>query len=81
MECLKFEREAHCVYDVEFDIYGDTKPIAPMYLCPDCGEIWLNLTDAGYYISPDDDMRICLREYHQITGFNPEDYSVQGEPE
>jgi len=78
---LEFTRETACVYDVEVDIYGDTKPIASMYLCPECGEIWLNLTDVGYCIPPDDDMKICLQEYHQITGFNPEDYSVQEIPE
>lgn len=73
-ECLRFDRERAARYPVEENIYGDTVPMAPLYMCGECSEIYLNLSDVGYCIPPDDDMRDCLAEYHNLTGFKP--YSV-----
>lgn len=44
--------------------------ISDHYHCEKCGEIFLNLTDIGYNcLSPREDMRKSLKEYHEITGF------------
>jgi len=68
-ECLEFSRERAPLSTVEMNIYGDTVPMSSLWMCSDCGEIYLNLTAAGYCLTPGEDMRECLREYHQRTGF------------
>lgn len=73
-ECLKFKRERCVRGDIEERIYGDYVPLAPIYICEECGEIWLNLTDIGYCLAPDKDMRDAMREYHYMTGFDPKRY-------
>lgn len=40
-------------------------------LCEECGEIFLNLEDAGCEPSPRDRMRELLEDYHFRTGFEP----------
>ena len=70
-ECLQFDRERATRHRVEENIYGDTMPIAPLYMCSSCGEIYLNLHDVGYCLYPDEDMRKCMAEYHRMTGFVP----------
>ena len=47
--------------------------IAPHYHCEKCGEIWMNLVDIGYEcLSPKENMRENLKEYHELSGFNKE---------
>ena len=67
--CLKFDFFRSPVTDVEERIYGETVPMADRFLCEKCGEIYLNLDDAGYCYSFGDDLRANLREYHEMTGF------------
>lgn len=69
--CLSFKRARSIRSDIEEDIYGTEKPLATWYLCEKCGEIWLNLDAIGYCVNPDEDMGELMREYHEMTGFNP----------
>lgn len=70
-ECLQFDRERGAKYEIEENIHGYYVPIAPLYMCSSCGEIYLNLHDVGYCLAPDDDMRKCMATYHKRTGFVP----------
>jgi len=70
-DCIKFRRNRAPYNEIERDIKGDEIAIAPLYMCEACGEIYLNLEDAGYCFNPCDDMNDCLREYHELTGFVP----------
>ena len=70
-ECLEFTRIRAPYTDMEQRIAGDEIPISSLWQCAECGEQYLNLTDVGYCITPDDDVRECFAEYHRITGFIP----------
>ncbi len=61
-DCLKFERFRAPNHEVEINIYGED------------GEIYLNLTAAGYCLNIEEDMHDNLKEYWAMTGFNPEKY-------
>ena len=79
--CLRYCRSRYPYNDVESRIvtgcclddsfYDEAPiPIADHYHCERCGEIFLNLTDIGYEcISPREDMRELLKEYHKLSGF------------
>ena len=73
--CLEFPRYRSPYTDIEADIIGfdwNGEPpikISSHYHCERCGEIFLNLEDAGYCMMPYDDMQESLKEYHGITGF------------
>jgi len=81
--CIKFPRSRYPHNDVESrimtgrcleDSLCDEAPIniAAHYQCERCAEIFLNLTDIGYEcLSPSEDMRESLKEYHELSGFNP----------
>lgn len=70
-ECLKFERERAAYDELEEEERGSEIAMAPLWMCEKCGEIFLNLDDAGYCLNPTDDMRDVLAEYHELTGFTP----------
>lgn len=42
--------------------------------CERCGEIYMNLSDAGYCLSSGDHMPSLLKEYQALTGFDPWKY-------
>ena len=69
--CAKFERVRYPRSEVEARIYGDgcEIPIAPRWLCEKCAEVYFNLSDIGYCVTPEDDMDELLKEYHGLTGF------------
>lgn len=69
--CLEFPRGRGPRSDVEEDIYGDEIPLAPMFFCERCAEIYLNLSDIGYCFTPTDNMKEALEEYWELTGFVP----------
>lgn len=69
--CLKFSRNRPPNGDYEENRFGDEVPLAPEYLCGDCGEIYLNLTDAGYCLALGTDLREDMEEYWERTGFKP----------
>ena len=79
--CIKFTRHRYpwteieskkcCGVEIE-DAFCDPPsiPTAPHYHCERCGEIYLNLTAAGYEcLSPSENMEDMLNEYHEISGF------------
>lgn len=70
-DCLEFDRMRAPYTEIEQKIMGDEVPIAPWYMCEKCGEIYLNLQDIGYCLNLGEDMRDCLKEYHELTGFVP----------
>lgn len=76
--CIEYSRARYPYNDVEARILGvDPEmneepriPVSPHYHCEHCGEIFLNLTAIGYEcISPDENMKELLAEYHDATGF------------
>jgi hypothetical protein len=70
-DCVEFERFREPYGWVEEKIYGDEVPLAPKYMCFECGSIFLNLNDLGYCITIGGHMKEELYEYWDITGFKP----------
>lgn len=70
---LSFEHKRCAKTHVEERIFGDEVPLAHIYFCESCGEIYLNLESAGLCF-PMGDMREALQAYWRMTGFNPEKY-------
>jgi predicted RNA-binding Zn-ribbon protein involved in translation (DUF1610 family) len=66
---IAFDRYRSPRHEIEERIWGDEVSLADWYLCEECGEIFFNLSAAGYCIKLGDDMRLCLAEYHEISGF------------
>ena len=69
---LEFERARYAQNDIEYRIHSDDEiGMASWYHCESCGEIWLNLTAAGFCfdLEQDGDMHARLKEYHKLTGF------------
>lgn len=53
---------------------GDVVHLDDEFFCERCGEIYLNLHELGYCLSTSNYMPDLLREYHLMTGFEPEKY-------
>jgi hypothetical protein len=70
-ESLEFKRERSPWTELEEQISGCQIPMASLFFCEQCSEIYLNLTDAGYCFGPKDNMKEALGEYWSITGFTP----------
>ena len=70
-DCLIFPRIRAPCTDIEERICGEEIPIATLFMCGRCGEIYLNLKEIGYCPAPYDEMTEALREYWEITGFKP----------
>lgn len=62
--------------EVEVKIYGEDGeiPLAPWYLCEQCGEIYLTLAEIGYRCINPKYILDAQREYWEMTGFNPDKY-------
>lgn len=58
-EVYRVCRERRCETDIEERIYGDEVPLAPWWLCEECGDLWLSLLELGYCTQPDE-----VREDH-----------------
>lgn len=71
--CLEFERFRVSKTDIEIRIRGGEYQIATYYLCEKCGEIFLNLSAAGFCLQFEENMNDVLREYHKLTGFKHPD--------
>jgi len=70
-DCLKFSRVRSAYTEIEERICGEEINMAPLFMCERCGEIYLNLEDAGYCLFPDEEMTEALEEYWELTGFTP----------
>jgi hypothetical protein len=63
--CVRFDVYKIPEYEVEINIYGEDgeMPMADIYFCETCGEIYHNLESVGFCVLPWDDMREMLRDY------------------
>ncbi len=66
-ECLKFICCRSPLSDIEERIEGDEVQLASQYLCEKCGEIYFNLTAAGYCMNYYNDMNEAMNEYREIV--------------
>lgn len=71
---FKLHRHRDPNSDIEECIYGDSVPLAPWYLCEWCGEMYFTLNELGYCYWAGDDIREYLKEYWELTGFDPSKY-------
>jgi len=70
-DCLEFPRVRAAYTEIEERISGEEIEMSSLFMCEKCGENYLNLEAVGYCFAPTDDMRDCLKEYHELTGFTP----------
>lgn len=82
-DCLRFHRHREARDEIEMDIHneGYTIRMADYHHCARCGEIFLNLESVGYCLDIESDMREAMREYWEMTGFDPEKYKPAELPE
>ncbi len=71
LRCFRFTNS-----DIEERIYGESRETATLYSCERCGEIMLNLDEAGFNFSPNDNAEELLRDYWERTGFDPKKYQI-----
>lgn len=64
---IEFERFHYPQHDIEERIWGDGTeiPNASWFLCEHCGEIYFNLDDLDFCVSPDENMDELLKEYRE----------------
>ena len=67
--CLTFT-----CWSVAEDEWEDDEQITPRTVCEKCGEIYFNLSALGYCMVLGENWKDTLKEYWDITNFNPEDY-------
>ena len=72
--CLKFERGRYPNSDIEENIYMDEVPLAPWYMCEECGDMFFNFDSLGFCINLGDNMAENLRDYWEMNGFIPDKY-------
>lgn len=67
-DCLRFTRTREPRTDIEESIYGDgdTVPLADYYNCEVCGGLFMALSERGYCVAPNEDMRELAREHGQL---------------
>lgn len=68
-DCLRFQRVRAPCTEIESRIMGEEIAMSPMFLCENCGEHYLNLSEVGYCIAPNENVLDLLREYQRMTGF------------
>lgn len=62
---LEFQRVKVPDTDVEVKIYGEEGeiPIASIFMCETCGDLYLSLEELGYCNDPNEDQRELAKEY------------------
>lgn len=69
-ECLRFERYRDPVTDIEERISGSEVPLAPYFMCEECGELFFTFKELGYCVVLDgSSMQENLKEYQYMVGF------------
>jgi type II secretory ATPase GspE/PulE/Tfp pilus assembly ATPase PilB-like protein len=57
--------------DIEYEIYGegpDAIPLASMYLCETCSDLYFSLRELGFEcVTPDENMRELVAEYAELN--------------
>ena len=64
-------RRAKYIYSGYFSYVSK---IPNKYLCNECGEILINLSELDYNVGPDENLKMAMAEYQGLTGFNPNRY-------
>ena len=55
--------------EIEERIYGDEIPLATMYLCEHCADMYFNFEALGFEcVSPNENMNELLKDYHDVYG-------------
>ena len=69
-ECIIFERFRYSRDEIEDKIYGEGEGIniPPLFMCPGCGEQYLNLHAYGYCVDPLENMYALLKEHRELHG-------------
>lgn len=62
----KFIRERAYENDIEWRIHGDEVPMAPLFMCERCADLFFSLDELGYCINLNDDMRDLVRQYAEM---------------
>ena len=65
----EFNRFRYPITDVEVSIYGDGADVslASWFMCERCSDLYFSLTELGYCVSAEDDMRELVREYAELA--------------
>lgn len=75
--CLRFDRERLPCTEIEEKIEGDLIEMAPLWMCEQCGEIYLNLSDIGYCLDITKRMSEYLKDYWEITEYIPANKALE----
>ena len=73
-DCVGFERFRDPYNEIEERIWGSEVQIASWYMCFDCGGLYLTLQSLGYCHYLGTPIREDLKDYWNITGFEPKIY-------
>ncbi len=63
---VRFERGRFPASDLEERIHGEEVPLAPKYLCEECGGLFFSLEDLGFCLTLGEDMRELVRQYAEL---------------
>lgn len=63
--------------DIQAEEDGDDVDLPDEYHCERCGEIYMNLLEIGYCLCSGEHMPSLLKEYQEMTGFDPIKYEVK----
>jgi hypothetical protein len=66
MDCFYFAAYP----SIKEKIYGEGNevPMTPKWMCERCGDLYFSLTELGFCVSLDDDMRELVKEYAETYG-------------
>lgn len=62
----RFQRWRRPQREIEERIYVDEVPLAPLWLCSTCAELFSALSDLGFCVDPTEDMFSLLAQYQQL---------------
>lgn len=63
--------------DIQADEDGCDVDLPDEFHCERCGEIYMNLYEIGYCLCSGEHMPSLLKEYQEMTGFDPEKYKAK----
>lgn len=66
---IRFERTRPAASAIEERIFGEHSyavPIAPLFWCERCADLYWSLTELGYCVGPEEDVRELVKEYAEL---------------
>ena len=67
--CVRVQRVKVPEYEIEVRIYGEEEmPIASIYMCERCADLFFSLTELGFCGYPSEDQRKLVKEYAETYG-------------